>query len=69
MRSIELGEPMPALNDGLRRQVLRDVAAWEVQTIIVGPMANRDRMTAFFTWLTGRTPREDGGVAIWELGP
>jgi hypothetical protein len=69
MRSIELGqEPPPALTDDLRRQVLNDLAAWKVQTIIVGPMPNRERMMAFFTWLTGSAPSEDGGVFIWKRG-
>jgi hypothetical protein len=69
MRSIELGqEPPPALTDDLRRQVLNDLAAWKVQTIIVGPMPNRERMTAFFTWLTGSAPSEDGGVFLWKRG-
>jgi len=68
MRTIELGEQPPALTDDLRRQVLGDLAAWRVQAIIVGPMANRERMIAFFRWLTGTTPRQDGGVYIWGLG-
>jgi hypothetical protein len=31
-------------------------------------MPNRERMTAFFTWLTGSAPSEDGGVFIWKRG-
>jgi hypothetical protein len=70
MRAIELGdEPPPALTDDLRRQVVGDLAAWRVQAIIVGPMPHQERMIAFFTWLTGTTPREDGGVYFWGLGP
>jgi hypothetical protein len=68
MRSIELGEEPPALTDDLRRQVLADLAAWKVQVIIVGPMPYRERIMAFYTWLTGTTPREDGGVYLWRLG-
>jgi len=67
MRMIELGEGPPALTDDLRRQVLGDLGAWKVQAIIVGPMPYRERMIAFFTWLTGTTPRQDGGVYIWRL--
>src|SRR2546427_1133667 len=67
MRMIELGEETPALNDDLRGQVLSDLAAWKVEAIIVGPMAHRERMIAFFTWLIGATPRQDGGVYIWTL--
>ena len=67
MRMIELGEGPPALTEDLRRQVLEDLGAWKVQAIIVGPMPYRERMIAFFTWLTGATPRQDGGVYIWRL--
>ena len=67
MRMIELGEEPPALTDDLRHQVLGDLAAWKVEAIIVGPMPHRQRMIAFFTWLTGATPRQDGGVDIWRL--
>ena len=69
MRSIELGLETPARTDDLRRQVLGDLATWRVQTIIVGPMPNQERMIAFFTWLTGTTPGQDGGVYIWRPGP
>ena len=67
MRMIELGEEPPALTDDLRHQVLADLAAWKVEAIIVGPMPYRERMIAFFTWLTGATPGQDGGVSIWRL--
>ena len=67
MRVIELGERPPALTDDLRRRVLEDLGAWKVQAIIVGPMPYRERMIAFFTWLTGATPRQDRGVYIWRL--
>ena len=67
MRMIELGEEPPALTDDLRHQVRADLAAWKVEAIIVGPMPYRERMIAFFTWLTGATPGQDGGVSIWRL--
>jgi hypothetical protein len=68
MRMIELGEEPPTVTDDLRRQVLGDLATWRVTAIIVGPMPNQQRMIAFFTWLTGTTARQDGGVYIWRLG-
>jgi hypothetical protein len=67
MRIIEEDLDTPALTADLRRQVLGDLTAWHVGTIIVGPMPHQDRILAFFTWLTGATPRHDGGVYIWEL--
>src|SRR6266568_4900167 len=66
MRMIEQGEEPPALSDDLRGQVLRDLGAWKVEAIIVGPMPYRERMIAFFTWLMGTPPRQDGGVYIWR---
>ena len=69
MRTIELGEAPAALTDDLRQQVWGELNAWKVQTIIVGPMRNRERMLAFFTWLTDTAPRQDGGVSIWRLNP
>jgi hypothetical protein len=67
MRIIEEDLDTPALTADLRRQVLGDLAAWHVRTIIVGPMPRQDRILAFFTWLTGATPRQDGGVYVWGL--
>src|SRR5207302_3069814 len=67
MRMIELGEEPPDLSDDLRGQLLRDLDRWKVEAIIVGPMPYRERMIAFFTWLTGTTPHQDGGVYIWRL--
>jgi hypothetical protein len=68
MRDIELGLKPPPLTDKLRRQILADLTAWKVQTIVVGPMPYRDRAIAFFSSLTGTTPSEQGGVYIWVLG-
>ncbi|MDQ6713146.1 MAG: hypothetical protein M3Z28_08145 [Candidatus Dormibacteraeota bacterium] len=68
MRAIELGDQPPAPTDDLRRQVLGDLRAWDVRTILVGPMPYRQRMIAFFSWLTGTAPQENGGVSIWMLG-
>src|SRR6266571_2545206 len=68
MRTIELGEGPPALTDELRRQVLADLTAWKVHTIVVGPMRHQDQMRSLVSWLTGTPPRSDGGVFIWLLG-
>jgi hypothetical protein len=68
MRDIEAGLEPPALSDELRRRVRGDLGAWKVETVIIGPMPYQDRAIAFFTSLTGMSPREDGGVFIWALG-
>ena len=42
-----------------------DLRAWQVQTVIVGPMGNRDQMVRFFSDLLGRPPTAEGGVYLW----
>ena len=52
--------------DGLRDQVQRELKAWHVQTVIVGPMANQANMVAFITRVLAREPIQTGGVYAWE---
>ena len=52
--------------DGLRDQVQRELKAWHVQTVIVGPMANQANMVAFITRVLARAPIQTGGVYAWE---
>jgi hypothetical protein len=52
--------------DGLQDQVRRELQAWRVQTVIVGPMVNQARMVAFITGVLAREPRQSGGVYAWE---
>jgi hypothetical protein len=37
-----------------------------VETVVVGPMSNRDSMVDFFTALLGRAPESTAGVEIWR---
>lgn len=50
----------------LEEQVQRELNAWHVRTVIVGPMANQGRMVAFITGVLGREPVYTGGVYAWE---
>ncbi|MDQ6712130.1 MAG: hypothetical protein M3Z28_02950, partial [Candidatus Dormibacteraeota bacterium] len=43
----------------------RDLRAWQVQTVIVGPMAHQDQMVRFFSQLLGRPATQQGGVFVW----
>jgi hypothetical protein len=55
----------PSLTDSDRSQMLRDLASWQVQTVIVGPMPHQDRMIEVFRVLLGRDPIYTGGVYVW----
>ncbi len=66
MVSIEQGKELPPLTDPLRQQILGELAQWKIRTIIVGPMAHRERMAAFFTALLGRAPNLTADVYLWQ---
>jgi len=51
---------------GIQDQVLRELNAWHVRTVIVGPMANQARMVTFITSVLARDPVQSGGVYAWE---
>jgi len=54
-----------AMTSEARLAYARDLRAWQVETVIVGPMANQDQMVRFFSDLLGRPPTEEGGVFVW----
>jgi hypothetical protein len=66
MEAIQRGQPPPELTDARRAQVLADLRGWQVETVVVGPMHNQDKMLAFFTALYRRAPEKDGGVDLWH---
>ena len=55
----------PTMTSDARLRYADDLKAWQVQTVIVGPMAYQDRMVRFFSELLGRPPTEEGGVLVW----
>ena len=55
----------PAMTPEARLAYTGDLRAWQVQTVIVGPMGNRDQMVRFFSDLLGRPPTAEGGVYLW----
>jgi len=61
------GSAPPALDGATRARLQDDLRAWRVQAVLVGPMPNRDAMTAFLTDLLGAPPVLDQGVAAWGL--
>ena len=64
--AIASGADPAGFPDGLRDQVQRELKAWHVQTVIVGPMANQASMVAFITRVLAREPIQTGGVYAWE---
>ena len=48
-----------------RHQLLDELSAWHVRTVIIGPMGNRTAMRLFFTRLLDHPPVWSGGVEVW----
>jgi hypothetical protein len=64
--AIERGANPAEFANGLQDEVRRELRAWRVRTVIVGPMANQARMVAFITRVLARDPVQSGGVYVWE---
>jgi hypothetical protein len=52
-----------------RAAALAELRRWQVQTLLLGPMAGEDRMLDFLTAVMGTPPTQAGGVYLWRLGP
>jgi hypothetical protein len=66
LNRIQRGRRPPELTPDLRRKIARDFARWEVDTVVLGPMANREVMDGFLTELLGTPPQQVGGVQLWR---
>ena len=55
----------PVMTSEAQLAYARDLRAWQVQTVIVGPMGNQEQMVRFFSDLFGRAPSQEGGVFVW----
>ena len=65
LAGIAKSEAEPAMTPQARLAYARDLRAWQVQTVIVGPMANQGKMVGFFSDLLGRPPSQAGDVFVW----
>jgi hypothetical protein len=65
MAGIAKSGSAPAMTSEARLAYAHDLTAWQVQTVIVGPMGNQDQMVRFFSELFGRPPSGEGGVFVW----
>jgi hypothetical protein len=61
LEDISAGRPAPAATDQMRCEL----AAWHVQTAIVGPMAGEAEAVQFLTAVIGSPPEQRGGVWVW----
>ena len=71
---IQRGLPAPRLVGGRRRALAANLARWDVDTVVVGPMEHQATMLRFLTDLLGRPPTLVDGVYVWsdpvvELSP
>jgi hypothetical protein len=71
---IQRGLPAPRLVAGRRRALAANLARWDVDTILVGPMEYQATMLWFLTDLLGEPPTLVDGVYMWsnpvvELSP
>jgi hypothetical protein len=69
LMAMQQGMPAPAVSADYRATSLAELRRWQVQTVILGPMAGEDRVLAFLTAVIGTPPAQEGGVYLWRLGP
>src|SRR5207249_6468536 len=53
------------LTDETRLQILGEWKAWDVKTVVVGPMAHEQEEVDFVTGILGRSPEQVDGVYVW----
>jgi hypothetical protein len=66
LNRIQRGQRPPELTPELRRRIAGDFATWRVDSVVLGPMPNREAMTGFLTELLGRPSQTVGGVQVWR---
>jgi len=65
MEQIQQGHRRPPLTAKVRTELLAELRRDRVQTVIVGPFSEHDRMVAFFTRLFAARPETVDGVDVW----
>jgi hypothetical protein len=69
LMAMQQGVPAPQVSTAYRVAALADLRRWQVQVVVLGPMAGEDRVLEFLTAIMGAPPTQDGGVYLWRLGP
>jgi hypothetical protein len=65
MQSVQRSEQTDPMTPEKRTELLGELRADHVETIIVGPFSQRDAMIELFRGLLGRPPEHIGGVDVW----
>jgi hypothetical protein len=68
LMAMQQGAPAPEVSASYRAMALAELRHWQVQTLVVGPMDEQDRVLGFLTAIIGTPPTQDGGVYLWRLG-
>ena len=69
LMAMQHGAPAPQVSTAYRTAALAELRRWQVQAVVLGPMAGEGRVVEFLTALMGTPPTQDGGVYLWRLGP
>src|SRR6266851_3564958 len=69
LMAMQQGARAPDVSATYRAAALAELRRWQVKAVVLGPMADEDRMLEFLTAIMGTTPTQNGGVYLWSLGP
>jgi hypothetical protein len=69
LMAMQQGVRAPEVSTAYRAAALAELRRWQVEAVVLGPMAGQDRMLAFLTAVMGTRPTQTGGVYLWRLGP
>ncbi|TMD45908.1 MAG: hypothetical protein E6I86_13730 [Chloroflexi bacterium] len=69
LMAMQQGAPAPEVSTAYRTAALAELRRWQVQAVVLGPMAGEGRVVEFLTAIMGTPPTQDGGVYLWRLGP
>ncbi len=63
--AVRYGSKPPLGDPAIRSAIRAQLAAWHVQTVVVGPMVNQDVVLSVLTWALDRPPEAVEGVYVW----
>src|SRR6266853_1230397 len=68
LMAMQQGTRAPDVSAAYRAAALAELRRWQVQAVVLGPMAGVDRVLEFLTAVIGTPPTQSGGVYLWSLG-
>jgi len=69
LMAMQQGARAPEVSTAYRAAALAELRRWQVEAVVLGPMAGEDRVLDFLTAIIGTAPTQDGGVYLWWLDP